>query len=56
MAKFLGLGMTPVHTTVPCFLVNTGYKISVRKKETKKHLKGECINGWLYRNKRGYVM
>ena len=50
MAKFLGLGLIPVHTTVLCFLVNTGYKISVRKWETKKNLKDECITGWLYRN------
>lgn len=56
MAKFLGLGLIPVHITVSCFLVNTGHKISVRKWETKKHLKDECIAGWLYRNKSGYVV
>jgi len=56
MAKFLGLGLIPVHTIVLCFLMNTGYKISVRKRETNKHLKDECITGWLYRNKSGYVV
>jgi hypothetical protein len=47
--------MKPVHTTV---LLSCEHWIQnfVRKRESKKHMKDECITGWLYRNKGGYVV
>jgi hypothetical protein len=38
------------------FLVKNRYRISVRKKEAKRHLTDECVTGRLYRNEGGYVV